>query len=468
MLFKIALRNILRNRRRSTMTISAIAVGAMAMLLFGAFTTFVILGIRTTTIDSAGHLTVLRTGYFAFGTGNPSAYGIPDYEAVMKTISDDPEIGPKLAVITPSISLFGIAGNFSADSSRTFIGSGVVPSDRKRMREWNEYHLGGGRRLTRPPSPLSDDDITKGVIGLGLARTLSLCAPLHVADCPAAPEKKTAAVAGAAPAPDLADLTAQDTKGDASANDNGMPRIDLLSATAGGAPNVVTISVAGTEQQPAKELDDGFVGMHLKLAQQLVYGRGEHKVTSIVLQLKKTEDMAAVRTRLEALFKDKGLDLEVHDFTEFNPMYKQIVQFFGAIFSFIALIMIVIVLFTVVNTMSMSVMERTNEIGTTRALGVRRSGIRRQFLAEGWLLGFLGATLGVILAAIIAAIVNHAGLTWQPPGQSGHVPLYLYLAGAHGLIIATWVILVVVATIAALVPASRAARMAVVDALRHV
>src|SRR5579862_4870223 len=187
MLFKVALRNILRNRRRSGMTVAAIAAGAIAMLIFGAFTTFVILGVRTTTVQAIGHLVVLRTGYFSFGSGNPAAYGIPDYRNVMKEISDDPTVGPMISVITPSVSLFGIAGNFAIDSSRTFIGSGVVPSDHAAMRKWNEYHLGGGRRPPPPSDLLSDDDPTKGAIGVGLARTLGLCAQLHVPDCPAMP-----------------------------------------------------------------------------------------------------------------------------------------------------------------------------------------------------------------------------------------------------------------------------------------
>ena len=467
MLFKIAARNILRNRRRSAMTVAAIAVGAIAMLIFGAFTTFVILGVRTTTVQRSGHLVVLRTGYFSFGTGNPAAYGIADYKTVMKEISDDPALGPMINVITPSISLFGIAGNFAIDSSRTFIGSGVVPSDRDAMRKWNQYHLGGGR--IRPPAPslLSDDDIAKGPIGVGLARTLGLCAQLHIPNCPDMPAPKSDD-AQAAASDDLTELAGRDKDAGAGQPKCENARIDLLSATAGGAPNVVNFCVSGTDQQPAKELDDGFVQMHLALAQQLVYGRGEHKVTSIVLQLNRTEDMKAARARLEAIFKEKGLDLEVHDFTELNPIYNQIIGFFGAIFSFIAVIMMVIVLFTVVNTMSMSVMERINEIGTTRALGVRRKGIRRQFLVEGSLLGVIGATTGVVLALVIATIVNRSGMTWTPPGQSGSVPLFLLLAGAPGLIVGAWLVLTIVATIASLIPASRAARMPVVDALRHV
>ena len=67
----------------------------------------------------------------------------------------------------------------------------------------------------------------------------------------------------------------------------------------------------------------------------------------------------------------------------------------------------VIVLFAVVNTMTMNVMERTNEIGTIRAMGVRRNGIRAQFVIEGWMLGAIAATVGVVLAFGVAAAINH-------------------------------------------------------------
>jgi len=128
----------------------------------------------------------------------------------------------------------------------------------------------------------------------------------------------------------------------------------------------------------------------------------------------------------------------------------------------------VIVLFTVVNTMSMSVMERTNEIGTLRAMGVRRRGIRRQFLMEGLLLGLVGASAGVLLSLIIAAIINQSGVTWMPPGQVTPTPLLLLMSGVPKLIVGTWLGLIVIAALGALVPANRAARMPVVDALRHV
>jgi putative ABC transport system permease protein len=208
--------------------------------------------------------------------------------------------------------------------------------------------------------------------------------------------------------------------------------------------------------------------MHFSLAQRLLYGRGERKALGIVLQLQRTEDIPAARTRLVALLREHGLDLEVRDFTELQPFYKQVIGMFGAIFSFLAVIMGVIVLFTVVNTMSMSVMERTSEIGTARAMGVQRGGIRRQFLIEGWMLGAIGATVGLVLAAILASLINHAGLTWTPPNQASPIPLRVLTSGVGLLNVGVWLGLVVMSTLAALLPANRAAWLPVVDALRHI
>ena len=137
-------------------------------------------------------------------------------------------------------------------------------------------------------------------------------------------------------------------------------------------------------------------------------------------------------------------------------------------FSFIAVLIGVVVLFTVSNTMGMSVMERIDEIGTTRALGVRRGRVRSQFLLEGSMLGVLGATMGVALAFAAAAAINRSGLTWTPPGDAHAIPLKLYMLGASQTIAIVWVVLILVATLAALVPANRAARLPIVDALRHV
>ncbi|HEX4596650.1 MAG TPA: FtsX-like permease family protein [Burkholderiaceae bacterium] len=466
LLLKIAFRNLLRNVRRSTMTGSAVAAGALAMLLFGGFVSYIFAGLETNNVQRIGHLTVFRQGYFLLGSGNPAAYGIDQYQDVMQLIEHDSVVGPMIQVITPTQSLVGIAGNFSGevDASKTFLGVGLIPSDRERMRQWDEF--GAGRPYTAD-ARMSDSDPSRGLIGVGLARVLGLCTALGMPNCPPLP-----AAAGSAGQPassagqDIASLALHEVA--AGGADQSGPRIDLLAATAGGAPNVVSLTVSGSESQGVKELDDNYVAMPLALAQQLVYGRGEHKVTGIVLQLRRSEDLPAARARLAALFQQNRLDLDVRDFGELTPFYGQVVKMFSFIFLFIALVMGVIVLFAVVNTMTMNVMERTNEIGTIRAMGVRRSGVRAQFIVEGALIGAIGATLGASIAYLIAAIINHAGLTWIPPGNASAVPLRLDVAGSPVLMIGAWLGLALVATLAALLPSNRAARLPVVDALRHV
>ena len=127
-----------------------------------------------------------------------------------------------------------------------------------------------------------------------------------------------------------------------------------------------------------------------------------------------------------------------------------------------------IVLFTVSNTMNTAVVERTVEIGTLRAIGLRRSGIRSLFVIEGTLLGFFGAVLGVALAFIVSAIVNNMNIPWTPPSNVEAVPLTILVAGETKMIVGTTVGLICIAIASAWWPAYRAAQMRVVEALRHV
>jgi putative ABC transport system permease protein len=80
----------------------------------------------------------------------------------------------------------------------------------------------------------------------------------------------------------------------------------------------------------------------------------------------------------------------------------------------------------------------------------------------------MGATVGIILGQLMAMIFNASGLTWIPPTYAARVPLRVLTTGVSPLLGGAWLGLVLMATLAALVPANRAARLKVVDALRHV
>ena len=457
----IALRNVFRNRRRSMMTMATVGFGAAAILLLGALMAYIVLEFQTVTVRRVGHLAVYKQGYFQFGAGSPASYGIADYQGLLALIASDAELAKLIAVTTPTQVISGVAGNYDAGISKTFFGQGIVPADRARMREWNDYGIevrgADWRALSRADG---------AIVGYGVGRILGLCKALAIPDCTAPPPQAPSASAAVAGADDaLPALLAAAAAAPPPAAGN---KLDLLAATASGAPNVVSVQAERAEFFGGKELDDNLVVVQLPLAQRLVYGRSAPGVTAISVQLHHTADVEAARLALTRLFAAHHLDLEVRDFTELTPLYMQTLRFFGFLFGFIAIVIGAIVLFTIMNTMSMSVMERVGEIGTARALGVQRTQVRLQFVGEGWFLGMLGAGTGLLLAAAVVAIINHSGLTWSPPTTAGSEPLKLLLFGNPGFVAGTWCVLVAVAAIAALLPANKAARMDVVDALRHV
>ena len=69
---KIAFRNIFRNTRRSITTLMTIAIGATAVLVFGAYITYIQYGVQTSAVQRTGHLQVFRNGYFNYGTAAPA------------------------------------------------------------------------------------------------------------------------------------------------------------------------------------------------------------------------------------------------------------------------------------------------------------------------------------------------------------------------------------------------------------
>jgi len=227
---------------------------------------------------------------------------------------------------------------------------------------------------------------------------------------------------------------------------------------------------AAAATQGVKELDDVTALLHFKQAQQRVYGRQKPAATAVIIQLAHTSQVPAAKARLEALLAAelKDVPLEVLDFETLNPLYGQAIGMFNTIFGFMTILMAVIVLFTIGNTMGMAGVERTTEVGTLRAMGLRAAGIRRMFVREAALLGALGAVLGLGAALLVACAVNNSGITWVPPGRADTVPLGIWVWGDSSLLGNTVVGLAGIAVRSAWTPARRAARLNVVDALRHV
>lgn len=457
----LALRNLLRNRRRSLTTLLAMVIGLIAILLFGGYRSNIVYGTQTGFVQHSGHLQIQQRGYFLDGNDNPAAYGIADYQRIVEALRQDPVLAPMLLVVTPTLQLGGIAGNFSAGVSRSVIATGLVPEEYNRMLAWNDYALVSYAQ----PLPLVGQSEDSVVVGTGVARKLKLCAALKVADCSQAPPATGSAEGNAAP-DDLAALSAMEKTGRPPESEH---RIEMLAATARGAPNVASLAVIKAENKGIKALDDVYMAMHLRQAQKLIYGGSAAQATAILVQLQHTGQIPAARQRLEELLASEfaAQSLDILDFETLNPMYGQTNQFMDSMFSFIAMLIGVIVLFTIGNTMSTAVVERTVEIGTLRAMGLRRSGIRRLFVAEAMLLGLAGAVIGVLAALGIAYLINHSGWAWTPPGYSYAYLILVRVWQDPPLMLGSVIGMMLVTVISAWLPANRAARLAIVDALRH-
>ena len=464
MTWSLALRNLLRNRRRSLSTLLALAIGSASILVFGGYSANIKYIMKTGYVRNGGHLQIQHQDFYLYGSGNPTAYGISDYAKLMAAIQADPSLKGMVAVVTPTLQFGGVAGNFAAGVSRTVIGTGFVAVDVNRMRQWNEFEL----PLIPMRFVLEGSAADTAVVGTGVARVLRLCDALGIADCPG-PMIEPKPGGTALPA-DIAALALAETPATPAAGSANDARIELLAGHANGTPNVASLKVLQAERQGFKEFDEVAVIVQLAQAQKLVYGRSPPRATSIMVQLEKSDQIVEAATRLKALMATAAPQqpLAVFDFETLNPFYVQTVKLFDTIFGFIFVLIGAIVLFTVSNTMNTAVVERTVEIGTLRAVGLRQAGIRRLFVTEGFLLGSVGAVSGAILAIALAFVVNQMGLTWLPPGSSEPLPLLLRVWGENQMIASTTLGLVVIAVASAWWPAYRAARLNVVDALRHV
>lgn len=463
MTLSLAVRNLLRNRRRSFATLLAMAIGSASILLFGGFSGNINYEMHTRNVQRGGHLQIQHRDFYLYGSGNPTAYGIADYTRILDAVHNDEVLRNMVLVATPTLQFGGIAGNYAASVSRTVIGTGFVAADLNRMRRWNDFNL----RSTAPVSALEGAAADAAVVGTGVARVLQLCDALKIAHCPQ-PEKEQRSDGNALP-DDIAQLSLQETP--AAAGDAASARtVEVLVVSARGAPNVTSLEVIRAEDQGIKELDEVSMMMHLEKIQQLIYGKSPAKATSIMLQLRHSDQIAAAQTRLAPILAEFSASqpLAVLDFRALNPFYVQTIQMFDTIFGFVFVLIGAIVLFTVSNTMNTAIVERTVEIGTLRAIGLRRSGIRRLFVTEGGVLGLCGAVLGVVLALVLAAAVNRMDIPWVPPSTVESVPLTILVWGETRMILGTTLGLIGIAILSAWWPAYRAAKLNVVEALRHV
>ncbi len=188
--------------------------------------------------------------------------------------------------------------------------------------------------------------------------------------------------------------------------------------------------------------------------------------TSIMVKVDDVSLVNNITTDIvQKLMPERHVNPRTQDFTvtAFATIQQQITSVVQTISLFLAAIAAVSLLVGAVgiaNTMFMSVMERTRQIGLLKALGATDNEVMRLFLIESGLFGFFGGIIGIIFGILVSVIVSAVGLRAIGPGGTMNAvvtPELLIFALAFSIF---------VGVISGVVPARQAAKMKPVDALR--
>ncbi|TFG84562.1 MAG: ABC transporter permease, partial [Spirochaetales bacterium] len=131
---------------------------------------------------------------------------------------------------------------------------------------------------------------------------------------------------------------------------------------------------------------------------------------SILLRLENHSAARATAAKLNAWFLSEGIPAEAGDWQKAAGPYAQSVDVLRVVFTVAIIILAVVAIIVIMNTLVVSVIERTAEIGTMRALGAGKGFVRKMFVAETTVLSLTFGLVGVLLSFIAVGVVNAIGI----------------------------------------------------------
>jgi putative ABC transport system permease protein len=380
-MFKLAFRNIFRNRLRTALTLAAIVCGVAAVIVSGGFVEDVFVQLRESTIHSRlGHAQIYRAGYLDYGQREPMRYLI-EYP---QPLVDQVRATPHVKDVMTRVNFSGLANNGRADLP--IIGEGVEADKEARLGTAMSFIAG---------HTLQDAEPFGVIVGEGVATALQLKL--------------------------------------------GSP-LNLNVSTPDGALNTLEFTVVGIFRSFSKDYDDRAVRIAQAAAQELLFTPAIH---SVVVALDDTAHTDAVVSQLGKQLGPLGY--EVKSWQQLADFYNKTVALYQRQFGALQFIILVMLVLSVASTVNMVVYERTGEFGTLLAFGLRRRQIFRLVLLENTLLGLIGGALGVAVGLALAAAISAIGLPMPPPPGSNAaytasiriVPWIVGVAALTGAIAAT-------------------------------
>lgn len=398
---RIAVRNLWRNRNRTLVALLTVMGGVIAFMVAGGFISWIFQDMREATIHS-------QLGHIQIVRPGYFERGIADpYSYLLpRGAAEQKSVLSTRGVvsITERLSFSGLLS--LGDATVAFVGEGVDPAGERPI---------SNRIVLMAGADLSSAGEMAVLLGDGLAHSI-----------------------GAKP-------------GD---------RVVLLATTASGSANAVEVLVKGTFSTVSKEYDDTALRLPILIARKLMKVEG---ATSWVVLLKDTALTANVAAALPVSLPEQSF--EIVPWTVLADFYNKTVTLFSKQVEVVKFIIGLIIVLTISNTQTMSVLERTTEIGTSLAIGLRRSVVMRTFLIEGVIIGIAGGVAGVIVGYLVAQIISAIGIPMPPPPGMAHGYVGEVLV-TPSLVVNALFLAFVATLLASVMPAWKASRLNIVDALR--
>jgi putative ABC transport system permease protein len=409
-LFRIAIRNLMRYRRRTILTSSLIAIGVIFVLVFGAASgSFKNMIIGQITGSVLGDIEIHRKGYVASIDNLPLTLNMGPQAAAKaeKAIQDIPEID----AYSPRIKFGGMFSNFTETTNIRL--NGVYPD-----KEMKTLPLLASRIIE------GEKNIKKGEILVPelLARGMKV----KVGDM-----------------------------------------VVVIATNKDGSVNGKQLRVGGVlESAQGPGGRDGYVAIDDAME---ILRMEEQDISELAIKLYDFNKLRLVDNKLNnALSNETNKQgkpiFEVHTWEALSPFYN-IVRMIDLMTLFIKIMLIAIVLVSIMNVMIMAVYERIREIGTIAAIGTLPGKILSMFVIEGFSLGIFGAVIGNAVGLAIILILRLVKITFSF-GRQTDLVLTPSIQASDILVVS--LIVVVVAVLGSLQPALKASRMEPIVALRHV
>jgi lipoprotein-releasing system permease protein len=255
--------------------------------------------------------------------------------------------------------------------------------------------------------------------------------------------------------------------------------VQVTYASAGAHPTARsnTFTVVDFYESKMSEYDSGFAFMPLRELQKMRGmidpQTGIDAVTTIQLKLKPGSDLAAVRDKLRAHFPVDQFAYRIQTWRDMQGPLLAAVQMETTLLNILLFLIIAVAGFGILATFFMIVVEKTRDIGILKALGAPSRGVMSIFLNYGFSLGLVGSGAGMIGGLLFVAYINDiAKLIEIVTGQEVFDPTIYYFeriptdvepVAVAGVVFGA----VLIAVLASVLPALRAARLHPVEALRY-